>query len=194
MDMNTMTLPRKDLKTRPYSMDKKDLKKLTKGQSIKLLMSNGPKPMPQIRAPIPVPKPRTNKPMPQIRAPIPVPKPRTPQIRALIPKPMTDKPIPQIRADRPVPKPMVKLEGLKRAPKGHAMSSKVSIANSKEIVIHLKVSEPVIVSHLENLLGSMNGYKFIRTLKLTFMKGQIDSDTGERYFIYRETLMVRLRL
>ena len=24
MDMNTMTLPRKDLKTRPYSMDKED--------------------------------------------------------------------------------------------------------------------------------------------------------------------------
>ena len=75
-----MTLPRKDLKTRPYSMDKKDLKKLTKGQLIKLLMNNGPKPMSQIRALIPVPKPRTDKPMPQIRASIPVPKPRTPQI------------------------------------------------------------------------------------------------------------------
>ena len=62
-----MTLPRKDLKTIPYSMDKKDLKKLTKGQLIKLLMSNGPKPMLQIRASIPVPKPRTDKPMPQIR-------------------------------------------------------------------------------------------------------------------------------
>ena len=34
MDMNTVTPPKKDLKTRPYSMDmeKKDLKKLTKGQ------------------------------------------------------------------------------------------------------------------------------------------------------------------
>ena len=85
-----------------------------------------------------------------------------------------------------MPKPRVKIEGLKRALKGHAMSYKVSIANSKEIAIHLKVSEPVIVSHLENLLGSMNGYKFIRTLKLTFMKGQIDSNTSERYFIYRK--------
>ena len=64
MDTNTMTLPRKGLQTRPYSMDmnkdigtlpkkglktrpfniglekveKKDLKKLTKGQLIKLLL------------------------------------------------------------------------------------------------------------------------------------------------------------
>ena len=61
MDMNTMILPRKGLKTRPYSMDmedhivtlpkkglkkydyniymgKKGLKKLTKGQLIKLLL------------------------------------------------------------------------------------------------------------------------------------------------------------
>ena len=40
MDMNTMTLPKKGLKTRPYSMDmnKRDLKKLTKAQLIKLLL------------------------------------------------------------------------------------------------------------------------------------------------------------
>ena len=53
MDMNTATLPKKGLKTRPYNigmekmdlksrsysidMEKKDLKKLTKGQLIKLL-------------------------------------------------------------------------------------------------------------------------------------------------------------
>ena len=54
MDMNTLTLPKKGLKTRPYNigmekidlktspysidMEKKDLKKLTKGQLIKLLL------------------------------------------------------------------------------------------------------------------------------------------------------------
>ena len=54
MDMNTVTLPKKGLKTRPYNigmekmdlktrpysigMEKKDLKKLTKGQLIKLLL------------------------------------------------------------------------------------------------------------------------------------------------------------
>ena len=67
MDMNTATLPRKGLKTKPYSMDmnkdiatlpkkglkkydynidmeKKDLKKLTKGQLIKLLLKKEKKP------------------------------------------------------------------------------------------------------------------------------------------------------
>ena len=46
MDMNKdiVTLPKKGLKTRPYNigmekMEKKDLKKLTKGQLIKLLMN-----------------------------------------------------------------------------------------------------------------------------------------------------------
>ena len=43
MDMNTATLPKNGLKTRPYNIgmgkkEKKDLKKLTKGQLIKLLL------------------------------------------------------------------------------------------------------------------------------------------------------------
>ena len=40
MDMKTMTLPKKGLKTRLYSMDmnKRDLKKLTKAQLIKLIL------------------------------------------------------------------------------------------------------------------------------------------------------------
>ena len=75
MDMNTATLPKKGLKTRPYSMDmnkdiatlpkkglktrpykigmeemeKKDLKKLTKGQLIKSLMNQRKEPTPPPR-------------------------------------------------------------------------------------------------------------------------------------------------
>ena len=79
MDMNIATLPKRDLKTSPYSMDmskrdlktslysmdmskrdlktspygmdmeKKDRKKLTKGQLIKLLMNQRKKPTPQPR-------------------------------------------------------------------------------------------------------------------------------------------------
>ena len=46
MDTNTATLPKKGLKTRPYSIDmeKKDLKKLTKGQLIELLLKKEKKP------------------------------------------------------------------------------------------------------------------------------------------------------
>ena len=81
MDMNTATLPKKDLKTRPYNismekrdlktrpynmdMEKKDLKKLTKGQLIKLLMNQRKEPTPPPRTgkwesvkPKPVPRKR----------------------------------------------------------------------------------------------------------------------------------------
>ena len=56
MDMNKdiATLPKKGLKTRPYNigmekMEKKDLKKLTKGQLIKLLMNQRKDPTPPPR-------------------------------------------------------------------------------------------------------------------------------------------------
>ena len=51
MDMNIVTLPKKGLKTIPYNMNmmKKDLKKLTKGQLIKLLMNQQKKPTPPPR-------------------------------------------------------------------------------------------------------------------------------------------------
>ena len=77
MDINIATLPKRGLKTKPYSIDmeKKDLKKLTKGQLIKLLMkqSNSVKQMVNkhediIQPPAqfrdgykPIPPPRTGK-------------------------------------------------------------------------------------------------------------------------------------
>ena len=44
--MNTTTLPKKGLKTRPYNigMNKKDLKKLSKSQLIKMLLKQEKKP------------------------------------------------------------------------------------------------------------------------------------------------------
>ena len=69
MDMNTTTLPRKGLKKYDYNIDmeKKDLKKLTKGQLIKLLLkqekknpkvvnNDNTKPKRPNRPPPPIPK------------------------------------------------------------------------------------------------------------------------------------------
>ena len=72
--MNTTTLPKKGLKTRPYNidMDKKDLKKLTKGQLIKLLLKQEKK-KPKVVIvddTKPVPTPRTYK----SRPPVPTPR------------------------------------------------------------------------------------------------------------------------
>ena len=74
MDMNTTTLPRKGLKKYDYNIDmeKKDLKKLTKGQLIKLLL-NKEKKKPKVVIvddTKPVPTPRTYK----SRPPVPTPR------------------------------------------------------------------------------------------------------------------------
>ena len=88
MDMNTTTLPKKGLKTRPYSMDmnkdiatlpkkglkkydyninmeKKDLKKLTKGQLIELLLKQEKK-KPKVTIVDGTKSPRPNRPPPPI--------------------------------------------------------------------------------------------------------------------------------
>ena len=59
--MDIVTLPKKGLKTKPYNidMDKKDLKKLTKGQLIKLLLKQQAQKHEDI-----IPPPRTGKPKP----------------------------------------------------------------------------------------------------------------------------------
>ena len=135
MDMNTMTLPRKGLKTRPYSMDmedhivtlpkkgskksdynidmgKKDLKKLTKGQLIKLLLKkasnhedlldNDPfkdevaqEPTKRIK---PTPPPRTGK----WESVKPKPVPHKSVNEDLVLPPDGYKPIPKPRTDRPL--------------------------------------------------------------------------------------------
>ena len=74
MDMNTTTLPRKGLKKYDYNIDmeKKDLKKLTKGQLIKLLLKKEKK-KPKVVIvddTKPVPTPRTYK----SRPPVPTPR------------------------------------------------------------------------------------------------------------------------
>ena len=118
MDMNTMTLPRKGLKTRPYNigmekkglkkydynidMEKKDLKKLTKGQLIKLLLKkvsnhedlldNDPFKDEVAQRIKPTPPPRTGK-WENVK-PKPVPRKSVNEDGYIpIPKPRTDRPL-----------------------------------------------------------------------------------------------------
>ena len=97
LDMNITILPKNGLKTRPYSkdMEKKDLKKLNKGQLIKLLMNQRKKP---------TPPPRTGK-WERVK-PKPVPRKRVNEDTILPPPEQFQdgyKPIPKPRTDRPLP-------------------------------------------------------------------------------------------
>ena len=208
MDINKdiATLPEKGLKTRPYNismekmdlktipysidMEKKDLKKLTKGQLIKLLLKkvsnhedlldNDPfkdevaqciKPTPPLRIekwesvkPKPVPRKSVNEDF-------------------ILPPPDGYKPVAKPRTDRPLQKPNIK--ELNRALKGHAKLYEIELQDNLNPLNNVTKIRPLTESHLEDLLKTMKGFKFIETLEVTFEKDTIDSKTGNCVSIYK---------
>ena len=202
MDMNTVTLPKKGLKTRPYSMDmnkdiatlpkkdlktrpynigmekmdlktrpysidmeKKELKKLTEGQLIKLLLkkvSNHE----DLLDNDPFKDEVAQEPTKRIK---PTPPPRTGKWESVKPKPIPCKnvnedgykPIPKPRTDRPLQRPEIK--ELNQALKGHAKSYEIELQDNLNPLNHFTKTRPQTESHLEDLLKTMKGFKFIET-------------------------------
>ena len=163
-----------DLKTRAYIMDmeKKDLKKLTKGQLIKLLLKKVSNPedlldndpfrdeVPQEPAKRikPTPPPRTGK----WESVKPKPIPRKSVNEYLILPPDGYKPIPKPRTDRPLLIP--KIKELIQALKGHAKSYEIELQDNINTLNHFMKTRPLTESYLEDLLKTMKGFKFIETL------------------------------
>ena len=205
MDMNKdiVTLPKKGLKTRPYNigmekmdlktrpynidMEKKDLKKLTNGQLIKLLLkkvSNHE----DLLDNDPFKDEVAQEPAKCIKPP---PPPRTGEWESVKPKPLPCKSvnedgykhIPKPRTDRPLQTPEIK--ELNRALKGHAKSYEIELQDNSNLLNHFTKTRPQTESHLEDLLKTMKGFKFIETLEVTFEKDTIDSKTGKHIIIYK---------
>ena len=180
-------------------MEKKDLKKLTKGQLIKLLLKqkeskkvrnhedlldNYPfkdevaqEPAKCIEPPLP---PRTGK-WESIK-PKPIPR-KSVNEDLILPPPDGYKPIPKPRTDRPLQIP--KIKELNRALKGHARSYDIELQDNSNPLDHFTKTKSLVKSHLENLLKDMKGFKFIEMLEITFKKDTIDSKTGKRVSIYK---------
>ena len=205
MDMNKdiVTLSKKGLKTRPYNMgtkrkglkkydynidmEKKDLKKLTKGQLIKLLLkkvSNHEDLLDNDPFKDEVAQELTKR----IK---PTPPSRTGKWESAKPKPVPCKsvnedgykPIPKPRTDRPLQIP--KIKELNRALKGHAKSYEIELQDNLNPLNYFTKTRPQTESHLEDLLKTMKGSKFIETLEVTFEKDTIDSKTGKCVSIYK---------
>ena len=179
MDMNTMTLPKKGLKTRHYSkdmnerdlkkydytmymdMEKEDLKKLSKGQLIKLLLKQKKSKKVSNHEDLldnePFKDEVVQEPAKRIKPPKPTRKPP---------------PIPQV-------------EELNRALKGHAKSYGIELQDNLNPLNHFTKTRALVESHLESLLKDKKGFKFIETLEVTFEKDTIDSKTGKRVSIYK---------
>ena len=178
-----------DLKTRPYGIDmeKKDLKKLTKGQLIKLLLKkvsnhedlldNDPFKDEVAQEPTKCTKP--------------TPPPRNGKWESVKPKPVPCKsvnedgykPIPKPRTDRPLQIP--KIKELNQALKGHAKSYEIELQDNLNPLNHFTKTRSQTESHLEDHLKTMKGFKFIETLEVMFEKDTIDSKTGKRISIYK---------
>ena len=199
MNKDIATLPKKGLKTRPYNigmeeMEKKDLKKLTKGQLIKLLLKKvsnhedlldndsfkdevAEEPTKRIK---PTPPPRTGK-WESVK-PKPVPR-ESVNEDLILPPPDGYKPIPKPRTDRPLQIP--KIKELNRALKGHAKLHDIELQDNLNPLNHFTKTKALVESHLENLLKDMKGFKFIEMLEVMFEKDTIDSRTGKCVSIYK---------
>ena len=93
-------------------------------------------------------------------------------------------PVPQVEehiTNVPVPK----IKELNKALKGHAKSYEIELQDNLNLLNHFTKTRPQTESHLEDLLKTMKGFKFIETLEVTFEKDTIDSKTGKRASIYK---------
>ena len=166
MDMDKedhiVTLPKKGLKTRPYNigmeeMEKKDLKKLTKGQLIKLLLKQKKSKKVSDHEDLldndPFKDEVAQEPAKRIKPPKPTRKPPPP-------------PIPQVEEKVT----SSKIKELNKALKGHAKSYGIEIQDYLNPLDHFTKTKAFVESHLESLLKDMKGFKFIETLEVTFVK------------------------
>ena len=95
---------------------------------------------------------------------------------------------------RKPPPPPSKIKEQNRALKGHAKSYGIELQDNLNPLNHFTKTKVLVESHLEDLLKTMKGFKFIETLEVTFEKETIDSKTGERVSIYKTaSSMVKLK-
>ena len=151
---NMTTLPKRGLKTRSYNMDmnKKDLKRLSKSQLIKLLLKQ--------EAKKPIPPPRT---VPRISI--------NEDIILQPPKQFRDRPPKPTRKPPPPPIPQVaekehitnvsssKIRELNQALKGHAKSYGIELQDNLNPLNHFTKTNALVESHLGSLLKDMKRWR-----------------------------------
>ena len=93
-------------------------------------------------------------------------------------------PIPQVE-DHIINMPVPKIRELNRAGKGHAKSYGIELQENLNPLNHFTKAKELVESHLENLLKDIKGFKFIETLKVMFRKDNIDSETRKRVSTYK---------
>ena len=155
------------------SMNKSDLKNLTKTQLINLILKqNNEIKVSQQQNAKPIPKPRTTKPVPLPRKSVKQMVQDYEDNIILPPLEFRDdyKPVPKPRTTKPVPLPRTRIEEVAKALKGYTKSFEIDIKNNKDPLAQLQNTRKAIENHIISLIGSMKGLKFVETLKVTFKK------------------------
>ena len=161
-------------------MEKKDLKKLSKSELIKMLLKQ--KKSKKVRNHEDL---LDNDPFEE-EVSQPVPQPITLQQKPTrrIPKP-TRKPPPLPMKEHITDVPSSNIKELNQALNGHAKSYGIELQDNLNPLNHFTKTRPLIETHLQDLLKTMKGFKFIETLEVTFKKQTINSKTGECVSIYK---------
>ena len=156
-----------------YSMNKSDLEKLSKSELIKLIMKQNTKPVPAPRTETrPIPKPRKSvQQMVRDYEENIIPPPL--EFRdgyKPVPTPRTKRPVAAPRTKIPVAAPRTIIQETNKALKGFAKSYEINIKNSKDPLMQLQNTRKAVAIHIEKILKSMKGLKFVETLRVTFEK------------------------
>ena len=163
------------------NMNKRDLKKLSKSELIKLLLKKEKK-KPKIitvddTKSVPIAAPRIKKPAVTPRKSVKelvdylerqrLPAPPSEWLQEIE---QLNRPVPATRTKKPVPAPRTKIEQTDKALKGFTKSYEINIKNNKDPLMQLQNTRKGVANHIENILISMKGLKFVETLKVTFTK------------------------
>ena len=162
----------------PYCMNKSDLEKLSKSELIKLIIKQNTKPVPAPRTktrPILKPKKSVKELVDYFeRQRLPAPPSEwlqeIEQLNRPVPAPRTKRPVAAPRTKIPVAAPRTIIQETNKALKGFTKSYEINIKNNKDPLMQLQNTRKAVAIHIEKMLKSMTGLKFVETLRVTFEK------------------------
>ena len=77
---------------------------------------------------------------------------------------------------KPIAAPRTKIVEKEQALKGFTKSYEISIKNDKDPLLHFQNTRKAVEIHMETILTSMKGLKFVETMKVTFIKQTVPEE------------------
>ena len=125
-------------------------------------------------------------PIPTPRRRIPDPAPRKMGVKQLIRffennpiPPYRPIPAPRTKKQQPVPASKTKIGEKQRALKGFTKSYKIGLKSDRDALVQLQNTRLAVSRLFGTILNEIKGFKFVETLKVTFVKKKDDDDTDK---------------